>query len=210
MTVSFLGHLSTNYDIPVTAPRTILRVADARTPGNAFSPLLLKNLSSMAEIILVSHVRPSCQRRLREGSVNELRVVKEALTPRAPCSRCKSAGCPWDRLAGQPVCPDCQEALAQGEGEPFVVRTEKLHCAVCRQAGTVRYLTYPLHSSEPIEIDLCPRHFQALLARRLDRHAYHQLSRQLQTLGFSTRQVFLLHEAFYDEQGHSLQPVPEL
>ena len=139
-----------------------------------------------------------------------LRVVKEELSAQTPCSRCRSAGCPWDRLAGQAMCPDCQEALAQGEGEPFVVRTEKKRCAVCQQAGTVRYLTYPLHSTDPVEMDLCPRHFQSLLARRLERHAYHQLSRQLQTLGFTARQVFLLHEAFYNEQGQSLQPVPEL
>jgi hypothetical protein len=139
-----------------------------------------------------------------------LRVVKEGFTRHVPCSRCQSAGCPWDRLGGEAVCPDCQEALAQGEGEPLVLRTERNRCAVCQQLGTVRYLTYPLHSSEPLEMDLCPRHFQSLLARRLDRHAYHQLSRQLQTLGFTARRLFLLHEAFYDEQGQSLQPVSDL
>jgi hypothetical protein len=138
-----------------------------------------------------------------------LRVVIEELTPRVPCCRCQSVGCPWDRLAGHAMCPDCQESLAQGEGEPFIVRTEKRRCLICQQQGTVRYLTYPLHAAQPVEMDLCSRHFQALLARRLDRHAYHQLSRQLLGLGFSTRRVFLLHEAFYDEQGQSLQPVPE-
>lgn len=139
-----------------------------------------------------------------------LRVVNEEIAPQASCSRCQASGCPWDRLAGRPVCPDCQEALAQGEGEPLVLRTEKNRCAACQKQGTVRYLTYPLHSSRPVEIDLCPGHFHALLARRLDHHAYHQLSRLLQGLGFTARQVFLLHEAFYDEQGRSLQPVPEL
>jgi hypothetical protein len=139
-----------------------------------------------------------------------LRVVKEEVVQPASCSRCRASGCPWDRLAGRPVCPDCQESLAQGEGEPLVLRTEKNRCAACQQQGTVRYLTYPLHATRPVEMDLCPRHFQALLARRLDCHAYHQLSRQLQALGFTARQVFLLHEAFYDEQGQSLQPVPEL
>jgi len=59
-------------------------------------------------------------------------------------------------------------------------------------------------------MDLCPRHFHSLLSRRLDRHAYHQLGRQLQALGLMARQVFLLHEAFYDEQGQPLQPIPEL
>ena len=139
-----------------------------------------------------------------------LRVATEVLSPRAPCCRCQSVGCPWDRLAGQAMCPDCQEALAQGEGEPFIVRTEKHRCVVCQQQGTVCYLTYPLHAVQPVEMDLCPRHFHSLLARRLDSHAYHQLSRQLQALGFTARQVFLLHEAFYNEQGHPLQPVPEL
>jgi hypothetical protein len=33
------------------------------------------------------------------------------------------------------------------------------------------------------------------------------LSRRLQTIGLGARQVFLLHEAFYDERGHPLQPV---
>jgi len=139
-----------------------------------------------------------------------LRVVKGEASPRVPCSRCQSSGCPWDRVAGHPICPDCQESLAQGEGEPLVLRTEKRRCTICQQLGTIRYVTYPLHSAEPLEIELCSRHFHALLARRLDHHAYHQLSRQLQGLGLAARQVFLLHEAFYDEQGQSLQPVPEL
>ena len=139
-----------------------------------------------------------------------LRVVKNGDAPHGPCRRCQADGCPWDRIAGELICPDCQEGLAQGEAEPLILRTEKKRCTVCQQLGTIGYLTYPLHSPEAVEMNLCPRHFHSLLARRLDRHAYHQLSRQLQTLGFTTRQVFLLHEAFYDEQGHSLQPVPDL
>jgi hypothetical protein len=58
-------------------------------------------------------------------------------------------------------------------------------------------------------MDLCPRHIHALLARRLDRASYFQLARQLQILGVAARQVFLLHEAFYDEQGRSLQPIAD-
>src|SRR5262249_2221239 len=115
----------------------------------------------------------------------------------------------WDRVAGKAICPDCQEQLALGEGEPLVERAEKYHCAVCQQLGTIRYLTYPLHATEPVEVDLCPQHFHALLRRRLDRYAYLQLSRQLQTLGVTAGQVFLLHEAFYDIQGRHLQPVPD-
>lgn len=150
------------------------------------------------------------RRSLRKGEgMDGLRVVKGKVVAQAPCSRCQASGCPWDRIVGEPICPDCQESLAQGEGEPLVVRTEKHRCAVCQHQGTLRYVTYPLHAAQPVEMDLCARHFQALLARRLDRHAYHQLSRQLQALGFTARQVFLLHEAFYDDQGRSLQPVPE-
>jgi hypothetical protein len=136
-------------------------------------------------------------------------VAGEGGTLQAPCSRCRSVGCPWDRVAGKAICPDCQEMLALGEGDPLVERAEKKRCAVCSQVGTIRFQTYPLHVPESVEMDLCPEHFHALLSRRLDRYAYFQLSRQLQGLGVSARQVFLLHEAFYDDQGRSLQPVPD-
>ncbi len=125
------------------------------------------------------------------------------------CSRCQGSGCPWDRIGTQAICPDCQEQLALGEGEPLIERLVRHRCAVCGQMGTVRYVTFPLHTRDHLEIDLCPAHFHALLGRRLDRYAYRQLSRQLKALGLSVRQVFLLHEAFYDERGHPLQPVPE-
>jgi hypothetical protein len=137
------------------------------------------------------------------------RVTSEGLVPEAPCSRCRATGCPWDRIADRPICPDCQELLALGEAEPLVERVEKRPCAVCRQVGTVRYLTFPLRTREAVEFDLCARHFHALLRRRLDPYAFVQLGRQLQALGVMTRQVFLLHEAFYDEHGRPLQPVPE-
>lgn len=124
-----------------------------------------------------------------------------------PCSRCQATGCPWDRIAGKPVCPDCQEQLALGEGEPLIEKAEKRPCAVCQQVGTIRYLTYPLHAVEAVELDLCPQHFHALLRRQLDRYAFLQLARQLTALGTSSSQVFLLHEAFYDAHGRPLQPV---
>ena len=130
-------------------------------------------------------------------------------SPLAPCSRCQATGCPWDRIGDHAICPDCQEQLALGEGEALVERLRQHCCAVCGAVGTVRYLTYPLHAREPMEIDLCPQHFHPLLGRRLDRYSYRALSRSLQALGLSVRQVFLLHEAFYDERGHPLQPVPE-
>ena len=38
-------------------------------------------------------------------------VAGEDLSPLAPCCRCAAAGCPWDRVAGKSICPDCQEAL---------------------------------------------------------------------------------------------------
>ena len=140
-----------------------------------------------------------------------LRVVTaKGLVPLAPCSRCQASGCPWDRIGGKPICPDCQELLALGEGEPLVERADRNRCAACQRLGTIRYLTFPLHAPEPVEIDLCAQHFHALLRRRLDRTAYHNLARQLQAVGLAPRQVFLLHEAFYDETGHPLQPIPDL
>jgi hypothetical protein len=130
-------------------------------------------------------------------------------SPLAACDRCQATGCPWDRIGEHVICPDCQEQLALGEGEALVERLRPHRCAVCSTLGTVRYLTYPLHARDPMEIDLCPQHFHALMGRRLDRYAYRALSRSLQGLGLSVRQIFLLHEAFYDERGHPLQPVPE-
>jgi hypothetical protein len=139
-----------------------------------------------------------------------LRLVSAAgHSPLAPCSRCQATGCPWDRIGDRAICPDCQEQLALGEGEPLVERLRPHRCAVCGSTGTVRYLTYPLHGRDPLEIDLCPQHFHAFLGRRLDRYAYRTLSRALQVLGMTVRQIFLLHEAFYDERGHPLQPVRE-
>jgi hypothetical protein len=99
--------------------------------------------------------------------------------------------------------------LALGEGEPLVERLIGRRCTVCGSGGTVPYLTYPLHASDPLEVDLCPAHFHALMGRRLDRPAFRILSRHLQNLGMSVQQVFLLHEAFYDENGRPLQPVRE-
>ncbi len=139
-----------------------------------------------------------------------LRIVSATgHSPLAPCCRCQSTGCPWDRIGDNVVCPDCQEQLALGEGEPLVEKLRKHCCAVCNHVGTVRYLTFPLHAREPMEIDLCPEHFHAFIGRRLDRSAFRILGRRLQALGLSPRQVFLLHEAFYDDRGHPLQPVPE-
>jgi hypothetical protein len=139
-----------------------------------------------------------------------LRMISATgISPLAPCCRCQSTGCPWDRIGDNVICPDCQEQLAMGEGEPLVEKLRKSACAVCGQVGTVRYLTFPLHAREPMEIDLCPTHFHGFIGRRLDRSAYRILGRRLQELGLSARQVFLLHEAFYDERGHPIQPVPE-
>ena len=138
-------------------------------------------------------------RRIRDG----------AAPPTEPCGRCGAAGCPWDRIAGRPLCPDCQEALAQGEGPLLRVRGELRACAICHYNGTVRYLTYPLHSQEPIEIDLCGGCCEALLGRRLDRPAFRRLQRLLKAAGVGVAQVFLLHEAFYDRYGRPLQPIQE-
>jgi hypothetical protein len=139
-----------------------------------------------------------------------LRLVKgERTTAVEPCCRCQAAGCPWDQIAGKPICPDCQELIALGDGPALREPAENQPCSVCRQRGTLRYLTYPLQAAGAVEFDLCRDHFEALLCRRLDRHAFHQLDQQLRALGLTVRQVFLLHDAFYDDHGQPLQPVPE-
>jgi hypothetical protein len=130
----------------------------------------------------------------------------ETVLPWAPCSRCAQAHERWDKIVGKSYCPNCEEQLVQGEAEPLVERTEDRACAVCGRRGTVRYLTFPLNSSCPVEMDLCAGHLRALLARALGPPAYHQLYRLLTGLGLKVSDIFLLHEAFYDAQGHALQP----
>jgi hypothetical protein len=133
----------------------------------------------------------------------------EKLGPLAACSRCQAVGCPWDRIAGRALCPDCQNLLVRGEAPALIESPRRAPCAVCRKPLTLPYVTFPLHTIVPLELDLCAEHIQALIARRLDAGALTTLARLLQTLGVTVQQVFLLHEAFYDAQGRPLQPVRE-
>lgn len=132
-----------------------------------------------------------------------------SIFPKIPCCRCGDHSRWWDRIVGKTLCPNCLEALAMGEGDPLVERTDNKRCAVCHHLGTVRYVTFPLHSPRPVEMELCAEHVRALIARRLGPHAFEQLRRQLCTLRLEAADIFLLHEAFYDEQGRALQPAVE-
>lgn len=127
----------------------------------------------------------------------------------AACCRCSQAHERWDKIADKSYCPGCEEMLVLGETEPLVERTQRLPCAICGRVGTLRYLTFPLHGSRPVEMDLCGDHLRAMLARGLRPAAYHQLRRLLTELGVDACNVFLLHDAFYDLQGHALQPALE-
>jgi len=138
------------------------------------------------------------------------RVSEQEIGCSAACSRCGIGEGQWDQIAGKPCCPRCEEGLAIGEGPALVERTEKNSCAVCSHLGTIRFLTFPLSTSQPVEMDLCPDHFRSLLARRLGPFAYHQLRRRLDGLGVSVDRIFLLHDAFYDVQGRALQPAIEV
>src|SRR4051812_9159298 len=110
-------------------------------------------------------------------------LTTDSSTQSVPCHRCQATGCPWDRIGGKPICPDCQEQLILGEGPPLVERVEKRACSICNKGGTLRYVTFPLRGVQAVEIDLCGCHVQALLGRRLDKYAVKQLTRQLQALG---------------------------
>jgi hypothetical protein len=127
-----------------------------------------------------------------------------------PCCRCGSPKRHWDRIAAKAYCPDCQEALVLGLAAPLKEQTEKKGCAACSRVGTVCFLTYPLQSTTPVEMDLCPEHLRALLGRRLGPYAFHQLRRRLHLLGLGVELIFLLHDAFYDEHGRALQPATEM
>lgn len=130
----------------------------------------------------------------------------DSVFPRIPCCRCADATRSWDRIAGKTYCPNCLEALAVGDADPIIERTDRRRCAVCHYQGTVRLLTFPLHSRRPVEADLCSEHLRAMVGRRLGPHAFEQLRRQLCALGLETAEIFLLHDAFYDENGRAIQP----
>jgi hypothetical protein len=131
-------------------------------------------------------------------------------TFRIACSRCIAGERNWDRIAGQPYCPNCQEALIVGESDPLVERAERRPCAVCGRIGILRYVTFPLNAHAPVEIDLCGEHLRALLGRRLGPFAFHQLRRQLRGLKLQAEDIFLLHSAFYDHEGRALRPAVEI
>lgn len=140
-----------------------------------------------------------------------LRVVAPgSIPPLDPCCFCGAEGCRWDRVNGLPYCPDCQEALVQGHAAPLTLRTERCRCALCNRLGCLHFLTFPLRAPEPVEMDLCGPHFRALLGRRLDPGGFARLRRLLAMLRLSSQTIFLLHEAFYDEHGHALQPAVEV
>jgi hypothetical protein len=126
-----------------------------------------------------------------------------------PCCRCGSQERRWDRIATKAYCPECQESLVLGLSAPLIEKTEKNRCAVCSKGGTVRYLTFPLQAKTAVEIDLCAEHLRALLGRRLGPYAFHQLRRRLHVLGLGVELIFLLHDAFYDDYGHALQPAAD-
>jgi hypothetical protein len=137
---------------------------------------------------------------------NLRRPAAERFSSLLPCSRCAQSQQRWDRIAGKAYCPDCLETLALGEGKPLVERTSEKRCAICDQAGTLCYLTFPLGAAAPVEMDLCADHLRSLVGRRLNPTAFRQLSRSLSALGLTSAEIFLLHDAFYDRQGRALQP----
>lgn len=142
--------------------------------------------------------------------MDNLRIVPvDDPTADVRCCRCDRAEGRWDLIADRPYCPNCEELLALGEGEPLVEKAQKRQCAICARVGTLKFRTIPLHADEALELDLCASHFRDLLGRRLGPHAFHQLRRRLAVVGLNVDQVFLLHEAFYDLEGRALQPAVE-
>ncbi len=122
------------------------------------------------------------------------------------CCRCGLDQDRWDRIAGKSYCPNCQEDLGMGEGQPIIERAERNRCVICSHIGTIRFLTHPLRASAPVEMDLCAEHLRTLVGRCLRPWAFRQLTRQLDRLGLSSGEIFLLHDAFYDRNGKALQP----
>jgi hypothetical protein len=118
-----------------------------------------------------------------------------------PCCRCQATGCPWDRIGDKVLCPDCQQQLVMGEGETLVEALLNRQCVVCGTLGTVPYSTVPRDDDEPVDIDLCPRHFYDFMAWCLDQDAYQAIRRVLHERRLPAQAIFLLHATFYDKQG---------
>ena len=126
-----------------------------------------------------------------------------------PCCRCHVGGQNWDRIAGKPYCPNCQELIAVGHQPALIERATRNPCVICNRAGTVHYLTFPLHVSAALEMDVCTEHLRGLLGRRLGPHAFHYLRRQLRAVQLGPDDIFLLHDEFYDRTGRALRPAVE-
>lgn len=128
------------------------------------------------------------------------------------CSRCRNQERLWDRVGSRTYCPGCQEAILLGEHEPLRERVQRGVCLICSCERIVRFVTYPLHRQQGIEMELCPGHLRELLGRRLKAGAYFQVVRRLRHLGLKANEVFLLHDEFYDHDGLARLPVadPEL
>lgn len=139
--------------------------------------------------------------------MDSIRRIQWSNAQHQKCNWCQAPGTYWDHVAGRACCPDCEEALAAGVAPPLIARTERQRCSVCHRLGTVPFLTFPLHVTGAVALDLCPEHFRALLGRSLGPAAFLQLRRQLHALGLKADQLFLLHEVFYNEHGQALQPV---
>jgi hypothetical protein len=137
------------------------------------------------------------------------RAPAESVPIVSECCRCGRAGRRWDRIAGRAYCPNCEEALAQGEGQPLRARLILAPCSVCHGERTVIFHTFPPEGAAPVEMDLCPEHLRGLLSRRLGAHAFHQLQRQLRLLDVAASDIFLLHEEFYDPHGRARHPIYE-
>jgi len=136
-------------------------------------------------------------------------ALPDTVPPDLACSRCGAEASGWDRILEDAICPSCEERLAVGDGPALVAKAERKRCTVCHAMGTVRFVTFPLHSNRPVVMELCGEHLRALLGRRLGVNAFHQLRRQLQDVGIAVGEIFLLHEAFYDGHGQALQPAVE-
>jgi hypothetical protein len=143
--------------------------------------------------------------------MDSLRIVpRDSIALNLPCCRCRRGERCWDRIAGRAYCPNCQEMLAVGEGPPLIEHTEKHRCAVCNRVGTVCFHSFPYQAVRAVAIDLCPEHLRCLIGRRLGPYAFNQLRRQLHRAGVAVDELFLLHGAFYDNQGKALHPAVEL
>ena len=107
----------------------------------------------------------------------------DSIFPKIPCSRCADHSRGGTGSSAKPIARTASKRWRGERRSPLWKKPIAGVVAICHHLGTVRYVTFPLHSRRPVEMELCSEHLRALIVRRLGPHGFEQLRRQLHNLG---------------------------